>query len=162
MMHWLKMYRGGHCKRDTDTEFGPQYHGPKPSYGIRRGKSVDNVPWGGEGRTIPKLGGGPYYVRKQAMKMLTTNVLKYGKVETTWCRAKAVQYFVDRMILLAKRGDDLSLREAMEWMFDEKLVNNLFKQAPSRYPGNEGGYTKVTQTMWRRKTHAKMAFVELT
>ncbi len=35
---------------------------------------------------------------------------------------EALTHFVDRMILLAKRGDDLSRREAGEWIYDEILV----------------------------------------
>jgi ribosomal protein L17 len=39
-----------------------------------------------------------------------------------WSYHQALTHFVDRMILLAKRGDDLSRREAGEWLYDEFLA----------------------------------------
>ena len=49
----------------------------------------------------------------------------YRNLTTQKPSREALTHFVDRMILLAKRGDDLSRREAGEWLFDEssgKLV----------------------------------------
>lgn len=67
------------------------------------------------------------------MRNLTTQIIRSGRIKTTRARAEAfprnvevigveaLTHFVDRMILLAKRGDDLSRREAGEWLYDEPL-----------------------------------------
>merc|ERR1712039_10738 len=139
---------------------GPQYWGPALDYTIQR-KARLGRPMNGEKRVIPKLSGGSYEGRKLLMRTLTTNLIRHGRIKTTWARANALRSFVDRMIILAKRGDDLARREASEWMFDEKLVENLFKQAPERYYDQSKDFTQVTPTMNRKGDWAKMAYIEL-
>lgn len=52
--------------------------------------------------------------RRALLRNLTTQVLKYGRVETTEAKAKAVKAEVEHMITLAKRGKaDLSARRAV-------------------------------------------------
>ncbi|CAK0801879.1 unnamed protein product, partial [Prorocentrum cordatum] len=84
---------------------------------------------------------------------------QHGRIKTTYARALGVQSFIDRMIVLAKRGDDLSRREAEEWMVDSSLVENLFKLAPERYGDKGKDFTQVTRTMGKRG--AEMAYIEL-
>lgn len=140
--------------------YGPQYHGPPLDFGIQR-KARLGMPKGGAQRVIPKLSGGSYEARKNMMRNLTTELVRHGRIKTTYARAMALRSFVDRMIVLAKRGDDLSRREASEWMFDEKLVENLFKLAPDRYKDQRKDFTQVTRTMNRKGDWAEMAYIEL-
>merc|ERR1712066_596308 len=134
--------------------------GPTLKYSIQR-KARLGMPMNGEKRTVPRLSGGSYEIRKNMMRNLTTELIRNGRVKTTWAKANAVRSFVDRMIILAKRGDDLARREASEWMFDEKLVENLFKQAPERYYDQMKDFTQITPTMNRKGDWAKMAYIEL-
>jgi len=157
---YAKRYGGGPVKKDPAAEFGPQYFGPALDYAIQR-KARMGMPKGGEKRVIPKISGGSWEARKNMMRSLTTELVRNGRIRTTYARATALQSFVDRMIVLAKRGDDLSRREASEWMFDEKLVDNLFKLAPERYPGQLKDFTQVTRTMNRKGDWAYMAYIEL-
>lgn len=159
-MFFQKRYGGGPTKKDPAAEFGPQYHGPMVDYGIQR-KARLGFPQAGEQRVIPKLSGGSWDMRKSLMRNLTTELVRHGRIKTTYSRAIALRSFVDRMILLAKRGDDLSRREASEWMTDEKLVDNLFKLAPGRYPDQTKNFTQVTRTMNRKGDWAPMAYIEL-
>ncbi|CAE8677025.1 unnamed protein product [Polarella glacialis] len=159
-MFFKKRYGGGPVKKDPDAEFGPQYDGPPIHYQIQRGPRL-GFPKGGEQRVIPKLSGGSYDNRKRMMQNLTTELVRHGRIKTTRARAEALCFFVDRMILLAKRGDDLARREADEWMFDEKLVENLFKLAPERYPDQTKDFCKVTRTMNRKGDYSEMAYIEL-
>mmetsp|Transcript_62929 Transcript_62929/g.198747 ORF Transcript_62929/g.198747 Transcript_62929/m.198747 type:complete len:269 (-) Transcript_62929:91-897(-) len=159
-MQYRKRYGGGPVKKDPAAEFGPQYWGPPIDYGIQR-KARLGMPKGGEQRVIPKLSGGSYDARKNMMRNLTTELIRHGRIKTTRARAEALQSFVDRMIVLAKRGDDLARREANEWMFDESLVENLFKLAPERYVDQKKDFTQVTPTMNRKGDWAEMAYIEL-
>merc|ERR1711972_992244 len=111
------------------------------------------------GRVIPKLSGGSYEARKNMMRNLTTALIRHGRIKTTYARAIGMRSFVDRMIVLAKRGDDLARREAEEWMFDSTLVENLFKLAPERYAGQRKDFTQVTRTMNRKGDWAEMAYI---
>ncbi|CAE7423235.1 ATP5F1A, partial [Symbiodinium sp. CCMP2456] len=156
-MYFKRKY-GGPIKKDPDAEFGPQYHGPKGSGGIQRSSRLGFPKWGQQ-RVIPKLSGASYEYRKNTMRNLTTQVIRQGRIKTTRAKAEALTHFVDRMILLAKRGDDLSRREAGEWLYDPTLVDNLFKLAPERYPEQSDGFCKVTRTMNRKGDWSEMAYI---
>ncbi|CAE7172086.1 rplQ [Symbiodinium pilosum] len=158
-MYFKRKY-GGPIKKDPDAEFGPQYHGPKGTGGIQRSSRLGFPKWGQQ-RVIPKLSGASYEYRKNTMRNLTTQVIRLGRIKTTRAKAEALTHFVDRMIVLAKRGDDLSRREAGEWLYDQVLVDNLFKLAPERYPGQTDGFCKVTRTMNRKGDWSEMAYIEL-
>ena len=43
--------------------------------------------------------------RKAMLRNLATDVIMYGKIETTVTRAKEVRSIVDELITLGKRGD---------------------------------------------------------
>lgn len=156
-MRYRKLY-GGQGKADPTAIYGPQYNGPKLDYAIHRKKTINRLR-NGEQRTVPKMGGS-YSRNKDMMRSLTTQVIRYGRIRTTYGRAMAVQSFVDRMITLGKRGDELSRREAEEWMIDADLVENLFKLAPDRYAGKNKDFTQVTRTMFS-KFWNEMAYIEL-
>ena len=51
-------------------------------------------------------------IRMAMLKNLTTDLLVYGKVETTVTRAKEVRSVVDELITLGKRGDLHARRQA--------------------------------------------------
>mmetsp|Transcript_90591 Transcript_90591/g.290398 ORF Transcript_90591/g.290398 Transcript_90591/m.290398 type:complete len:257 (+) Transcript_90591:103-873(+) len=154
---YSESYGGGYgTKIDPFAEFGPQYWGPRLPYGISH-RDKHGVPGT---RQIPGFKGS-WEHNKQVMRSLTTELIKHGRIKTSRQRAKFLGSFVDRMIVLAKRGDDLSRREAGEWMMDQKLVDNLFKQAPERYSDKQSGFTLVTQTMRRQPDSAEQAYIEL-
>jgi len=59
--------------------------------------------------------------RRALLRTLTTQVLRHGRVTTTEAKAKAVKGEVERMITLAKRGnEDLSARRAVSAYLLEK------------------------------------------
>ena len=51
-------------------------------------------------------------IRKSMLRSLATEVIVYGKVETTVTRAKEVRSVVDELITLGKRGDLHARRQA--------------------------------------------------
>lgn len=159
-LFFRKRYGGGSTKTDPAAVYGPQYFGPPLDWAIQRNARL-GMPKNGDQRVIPSLSGGSYDYRKNLMRGLTTELVRYGRIKTTYTRAMALRSFVDRMVVLAKRGDDLARREASEWMFDDKLVENLFKLAPERYPDKKNDFTQVTLTMNRKGDWAAMAYIEL-
>jgi large subunit ribosomal protein L17 len=112
------------------------------------------------GCKTPKLGK-PADQRKALLRSLTTELLRHGRIKTTFVRAKAVQPIVDKMITLSKGGSLHQRRQAMSFIYDKELVHLLFENAPDRYGDRNGGYTRVLRTMPRQGDNAKMAIIEL-
>lgn len=102
--------------------------------------------------------------RKALLRALTTSVLRYGKIRTTILKAKESRRWVDKMIGLAKRGDLHARRQALGFIYDKQLVQNLFLVAPERYANRTSGFCRVKrdeESPFRRGDHAKMAYLEL-
>eukprot|EP00292_Cryptomonas_paramecium_P018369 CAMPEP_0113697268 /NCGR_PEP_ID=MMETSP0038_2-20120614/22036_1 /TAXON_ID=2898 /ORGANISM="Cryptomonas paramecium" /LENGTH=117 /DNA_ID=CAMNT_0000620253 /DNA_START=120 /DNA_END=473 /DNA_ORIENTATION=+ /assembly_acc=CAM_ASM_000170 len=99
--------------------------------------------------------------RKALMRALTTEVIRHGRITTTFARAKAIRGPVDHMVTLAKEGSLHARRQAMAYIYDEELVRALFEQAGDRYKDRNGGYCRVTRTLPRRGDNAPMGIVEL-
>ena len=113
--------------------------------------------------------------RNALLRDLTTDVIVYGRIETTETRAKEVRKFVDHMITLGKKGDLASRRRAAAFLRNEiasasvegdevkveRVLNRLFDDYAKRYADRQGGYTRVLKTSPRRGDGAPMAIIEL-
>jgi large subunit ribosomal protein L17 len=92
---------------------------------------------------------------------IVTDLLQYEKVITTEAKAKEVRRFADKMITLGKKGDLVSRRRALGFVYDKKMVEKLFDELAERYAGRHGGYTRITKLEPRVGDGAKMAQLEL-
>ena len=99
--------------------------------------------------------------RKALLRQQTTDLLEYGKLETTFTRAKEVQPVVEKMITLGKKGGLANYRRALAYITKEDVANKLFKEVAPGYKERNGGYTRVTRTGPRRGDAAEMAVIEL-
>ncbi len=100
--------------------------------------------------------------RKALLRALTTEVLRHGRIRTTWVKAKALRKPVDHMITLAKKGTFHHRRQALAYIYDSDVVYHMFKDAPERYKDRQGGYCRVIKEEVPRKgDFAKMATFEL-
>ena len=113
--------------------------------------------------------------RNALLRDLTTDVIVYGRIETTETRAKEVRKFVDQMITLGKKGDLASRRRAAAFLHNEiasatvegdqvvveRVLTRLFGEYAERYADRQGGYTRVLKTGPRRGDGAPMAIIEL-
>ena len=102
--------------------------------------------------------------RNALLRDLTTDVIVYGRIETTETRAKEVRKFVDQMITLGKKGDLASRRRAAAFLRNEiasatvegdqvvveRVLTRLFGEYAERYADRQGGYTRVLKTGPRR------------
>jgi large subunit ribosomal protein L17 len=109
---------------------------------------------------VPKLGL-PADQRKALLRSLTTQLLREGEIITTKARAKAVRSTVDKMITLAKNGSLTARRQALGYIYDKDLVNDIFAKVQERYADRQGGYTRLLRTKNRRGDNAEMAIVQL-
>ena len=113
--------------------------------------------------------------RNALLRDLTTDVIVYGRIETTETRAKDVRKFGDQMITLGKKGDLASRRRAAAFLRNEiasatvegdqvvveRVLTRLFGEYAERYADRQGGYTRVLKTGPRRGDGAPMAIIEL-
>ena len=109
---------------------------------------------------VPQLGL-PADQRKALLRSLATQIIRHGQITTTKTRAKAVRKEVERMITLAKDGSLAARRRALAYLYDKKLVSDLFDEVKERYGDREGGYTRIVRTKRRRGDNAEMAIIEL-
>lgn len=99
--------------------------------------------------------------RMAMLRTMVTNVIEYGRIETTVTRAREVGPLVERMITLGKQNTLASRRAAMSFITKEDAVKKLFETTAPAYAGREGGYTRVTRLGPRRGDAAEMAVLEL-
>ena len=83
--------------------------------------------------------------RKALFRNLVTDLLDYEKIKTTEAKAKEVQGIVEKMITLAKRGGLDARRQALAFIYDEKVVGKLFDDLSVRFTKRPGGYTRITK-----------------
>ncbi len=99
--------------------------------------------------------------RMAMLRVMVTNVLEFGRIETTVTRAKEVKPLVDKMITLGKENTLAARRLAMACITKEDVVKKLFDITAPNYKSREGGYTRVIRIGPRRGDAAEMAVLEL-
>ena len=99
--------------------------------------------------------------RKSMLRNLVTDLLKYGRIQTTQDRAKEARRIAEKMITLAKRGDLHARRQVLSYVFDESTVTKLFEEIAPKYADRNGGYTRVLKLGPRQGDCAEVVFVEL-
>jgi large subunit ribosomal protein L17 len=92
---------------------------------------------------------------------MVTDLLGYEKITTTESRAKEIRRIADKMVTLGKKGDLNARRQALAFIYDEKVVSKLFDELAGRYAERNGGYTRVIKLGPRQGDAAPMAVVEL-
>lgn len=106
--------------------------------------------------------------RKAMLRNLATDVIMYGKIETTVTRAKEVRSIVDELITLGKRGDLHARRQAAQVLQDvvdpatgKTAVQKLFDDVAPSYAEKTSGYTRVLKTYNRKGDNAPMSVIGL-
>ena len=99
--------------------------------------------------------------RKSMLRNLTTDLLRYGRIQTTQDRAKETRRMAEKMITLGKKDTLAARRQALEFITREDVVTKVFKDLSEKYATRAGGYTRVTRTGPRRGDGAEMAVIEL-
>ncbi len=112
---------------------------------------------------------------RKALRMnLATELLKRGRIRTTFHKAKFVQGHAERLITIAKRGlaraeargDELIAVHARRQVArrlnnDRVLVGKVFDELAPLYADRPGGYTRIVKLGPRKGDNAEMAVIEL-
>jgi large subunit ribosomal protein L17 len=101
--------------------------------------------------------------RSALLRNLATALFEHGRIRTTLPRAKELRPFAERLITLAKRGDDRlhARRLVLRDIHDPAVVRRLFDTLGARYATRPGGYTRILKLGPRPGDGAEMAIVEL-
>ena len=100
--------------------------------------------------------------RKALMMNLSREVIDHERIQTTEAKAKAVKPELERLITLAKKGDQHSRRLAMARLGQDKfIVYKLFEEIAPRYAERPGGYTRILKLGPRKSDSTEMVFLEL-
>jgi large subunit ribosomal protein L17 len=90
------------------------------------------------------------------------------RIQTTRAKAEAVRRPAEKLITLAKRGNDAdgaqavhARRLAVARLGDKEIVAKLFDEIAPRYVDRPGGYTRVTKLGPRQGDAAEMVVLEL-
>jgi large subunit ribosomal protein L17 len=95
-------------------------------------------------------------------KNMANSVILEEQVVTSVQKAKEVRRVVDRLITLAKKGNDASRRLAFDRTRSNEVVKKLFTVLADRYKARNGGYTRVLKLVDRRwGDAAEMAVLQL-
>ena len=99
--------------------------------------------------------------RKSMLRNLVTDLFRYGRIQTTDCRAKEARKEAEKMITLAKRDDLHAKRQAFAYIKDETVVKKLFDEIAPKYAERNGGYTRILKLGPRKGDVAEAVFLEL-
>ena len=100
--------------------------------------------------------------RKALLANLCIEIVDHERIKTTEAKAKAVKPEVEKLITLAKRGDQHARRQALSRLNQDKfIVHKLFEEIAPRYASRNGGYTRIVKLGPRRSDSAEMVFLEL-
>ena len=101
------------------------------------------------------------------MRNLITDLIIYGKVETTEARAKELRRHADKLITKGKKGTLAARRKAEEILRPVSTKDGtpvgkyLFETIAKKYEKRNGGYTRIIKSPTRRGDNTPMAIVEL-
>ncbi|MBR6522908.1 MAG: 50S ribosomal protein L17 [Oscillospiraceae bacterium] len=99
--------------------------------------------------------------RKAMLRQQVTDLLEYGRMETTITRAKEVRPLAEKMITLGKKNTLASRRAALAFITKEDVVTKVFTEIAPKYAERNGGYTRIMRLGARRGDAAEMAIIEL-
>ena len=99
--------------------------------------------------------------RQSMLRNLVTDLFRYGRIQTTDCRAKEARREAEKMITIAKKGDLHARRQAIAYIKDEDVVTKLFDEIAPKYDGRNGGYTRILKLGPRQGDVAEAVFLEL-
>lgn len=99
--------------------------------------------------------------RKSLFRNMATSLFRHERIETTDTKAKELRGYAEKLITLAKKGDQHSRRQAHARIADKEVLTKLFDELGPRFADRPGGYTRVTKTRIRRGDNTVMSVIEL-
>jgi large subunit ribosomal protein L17 len=106
--------------------------------------------------------------RTALRRILVKQLFEHERIQTTRAKAEAVRGQAERLITLAKRGNEAgearmvhARRLAAARLGDASAVKKLFDDIAPRYENRPGGYTRLVRLGQRQGDAAEMVLLEL-
>jgi large subunit ribosomal protein L17 len=106
--------------------------------------------------------------RRALRRNLVKQLFEHERIRTTQAKAMAARGLAERLITLAKRGNEAgedkmvhARRLAAARLSDAQAVKKLFDDIAPRYENRNGGYTRVIKLGPRMGDSAEMVLLEL-
>ncbi|MEJ2706437.1 MAG: 50S ribosomal protein L17 [Anaerolineales bacterium] len=106
--------------------------------------------------------------RAALRRTMVKQLFEHERIRTTHAKAAAVRRYAERLITLAKRGNEAgdaqmvhARRLAAARIGDPETVKKLFEDIAVRYADRPGGYTRMLKLGPRYSDSAKMVILEL-
>ncbi|UVC50060.1 hypothetical protein MACK_003683 [Theileria orientalis] len=82
--------------------------------------------------------------RKALLRALTTQVLRHGRIITTFNKARQAKPRVERIIKYSKKSNKRHARILINsYLYDRELTENVLRLAPERFKERHGGYCRI-------------------
>ncbi len=98
--------------------------------------------------------------RDAMYRSLIVALARYGRIETTMAKAKAVQVQVEKLVTTAKKGTLASYRSVLAYLANDKKTAKLLVNEIVPKFKRESGYTRIVPLGQRRGDNTKMARLE--
>lgn len=106
--------------------------------------------------------------RAALRRILIKELFDHERIRTTRTKAEAVRGQAERLITLAKRGNDAEDAQMVHMrrivaarLGDADIVKKLFDDIAPRYSDRNGGYTRLLKLGPRQGDNAEMVILEL-
>jgi large subunit ribosomal protein L17 len=107
-------------------------------------------------------------VRAALRRTMINQLLVHERIRTTRAKAEFIRGSVERLITLAKRGNEMGnaamvhcRRLAAARLANPEVVQKLFDDIAPRYAERPGGYTRMIKLPPRMSDSAEMVILEL-
>ena len=95
--------------------------------------------------------------RKAMLSNMAVSIVLHEEVKTTLPKAKEVRREVEGLITLAKNGEKLALKNAVN---DKLAYKKLVEVLSERYAKRDGGYTRIYRAGIRKGDDAEVAIIK--
>jgi large subunit ribosomal protein L17 len=103
---------------------------------------------------------GPH--KRALMRNQVIHLIENGSLKTTTARVKEVRRLAEKLVTLAKKGNDFNaIRRAKQLLpYKFSTVQKLFKEVAPKYVDRPGGYTRIIPMPQRISDTAKISRLE--
>ncbi len=100
--------------------------------------------------------------RRSVLRNQVLCLIEYGHLVTTKARAKEVRKLAEKLVTLARNGNDFNARRRAKALlpYKEEVLVKLFSEIAPRYVHRPGGYTRIIPLGRRVSDTAVMAKLE--
>ena len=98
--------------------------------------------------------------RAALFRNMAAALIKHEQITTTVAKAKELRPYVEKLVMLAKKGGLSNRRLAHSRLLDDAQLVKLFDVIGPRYASRDGGYCRVVKAGIRMSDAASIAIIE--